>query len=116
MPHFVVECSDTIRNTTSVDELLKSVHDSAAATNLFDRADIKVRVRLFDHFSVAGKREDFLHVFGHIMEGRTSEQRAHLSRTVVANLARLLPDVSVISMNVVEFEKATYCNRRMLTP
>ena len=48
------------------------------------------------------------------MEGRTIEQRAHLSQTIVGELAALFPAVDRIAMNVAEFEQATYLNRHML--
>jgi 5-carboxymethyl-2-hydroxymuconate isomerase len=71
-------------------------------------------VRGFEHFTVANTDRDFIHVFGNIMGGRTIEQRADLSRRIIAKLTSMYPEVPVISMNVFEFEKATYCNRGML--
>jgi 5-carboxymethyl-2-hydroxymuconate isomerase len=114
MPHFVIDCTDNVLNMKSVDELLREVHDTAEATGLFKPGDIKVRVHVFKHFTVANTDRDFIHVFGNIMEGRTVEQRADLSRKITAKLTSMFPDVSVIAMNVFEFEKATYCNRSML--
>jgi 5-carboxymethyl-2-hydroxymuconate isomerase len=43
-----------------------------------------VRIRGFEHYSTAEERTDFIHVFGHIMEGRTPDQRLNLSQRVVA--------------------------------
>jgi len=48
------------------------------------------------------------------MEGRTTGQKAGLSKRIIAKLKSLFPDVPVVSMNVSEFEKATYCNRDMI--
>jgi 5-carboxymethyl-2-hydroxymuconate isomerase len=73
-----------------------------------------VRTRTYEHFTVGGTQDDFLHVFGYIMQGRTIEQRQTLSVSIVKRLKELLPDVPVISMNVMEFEKATYTNRSMV--
>jgi 5-carboxymethyl-2-hydroxymuconate isomerase len=63
---------------------------------------------------VGNKREDFIHVFAHIMQGRTTEQKANLSRAIVSKLVTLFPEISNIAMNISDFEKATYCNRTML--
>lgn len=52
----------------------------------------------------------FVHVFANIMEGRTQEQKKVLSEKVVRALKELLPAVEIISMNIRDFEKATYCN------
>ena len=81
---------------------------------MFRVEDIKVRIRAFDHYLVAGEASDFIHVFANIMEGRTIEQKAALSRSIVTRLAEMFSDVPVISVNVWEFEKATYMNRALL--
>lgn len=47
------------------------------------------------------------------MQGRTTEQKAKLSKTIVTKLSEMFPQVSNIAMNVSEFEKATYCNKSM---
>ena len=64
--------------------------------------------------AVGGGEDDFIHVFAHIMQGRTVEQRADLSRRIVGELAAMFPDVHWIATNIAEFEKATYVNRSML--
>lgn len=86
----------------------------AEDSELFRVADIKVRIREYEHYLVAGEHSDFIHVFANILEGRTVEQKAGLSRAIVTRLVEMFPDVPVISINVREFEKATYMNRAML--
>ena len=49
------------------------------------------------------------------MEGRTTLQKAELSKQVVTNLVTLFRQVSNTAMNVSDFEKATYANRVMLS-
>ena len=48
------------------------------------------------------------------MQGRTTEQKADLSKLVVTMLTTIFPDIANIAMNISDFEKATYCNRAML--
>jgi 5-carboxymethyl-2-hydroxymuconate isomerase len=74
-----------------------------------------VRLKPFKKYSAGNKREDFIHVFAHIMEGRTTLQKAELSKQVVTNLVTLFRQVSNTAMNVSDFEKATYANRVMLS-
>ena len=114
MPHFVIDCSESVLRLRSAEELLREVHDTAEATGLFKKGDIKVRIRAFEHYTVGSKKADFIHVFGNIMEGRTIEQKANLSRQIVAKLKHMFADAPVISINIREFEKATYCNRNMV--
>jgi len=114
MPHFVIHCSENILTLKSEEEILRTVHDTADTTGLFKKGDIKVRIQSFGSFTVGNTKSDFIHVFGNIMEGRTTEQKADLSKKIISKLKSLFPDVPVVSMNVSEFEKATYCNRDMI--
>jgi 5-carboxymethyl-2-hydroxymuconate isomerase len=66
MPHFIIDCSESILSLADPDELMQSVYAAA-------------------------------------------EKKA-LSEEVVRTLKRLLPEVDIISVNIREFEKATYCN------
>ena len=110
MPHFILDCSSDVITQVPIEVILKEVYYTAARTNLFKLGDIKVRIQPFDHYDVGNERKNFIHVFAHVMEGRTTEQKADLSHRVVSKLKELFPSVPVISMNVVEFEKATYNN------
>ena len=111
MPHFVLECSENVLAAASAKEVLTVVYQVARESMLFNESDIKVRIRPFADFVNGPANSDFVHVFGYIMEGRTIDQRNKLSRAIVTALKELLPDVPVISMNVINFEKATYNNR-----
>ena len=114
MPHFVVDCSQGILQQHSEEEILARLHHAVNSTGLFDEADIKVRVNPYQAYVVGGRKEDFIHVFSHIMQGRTIEQRADLSKRIVSELAEMFPTLNRIATNVAEFEKATYFNRGML--
>lgn len=114
MPHFIVDCSERVFEGYSEEQILEQVHFAANSTGLFEEGDIKVRVHPFKMFSVGNKKEDFIHVFAYVMEGRSTAQKADLSKRVVQKLAAMFPNISKIAMNVYDFEKATYCNRDML--
>jgi len=114
MPHFVIDCSPRILTKRHPDEILREVHRMAEDSALFEVANIKVRIRAYVHYLVAGEESDFIHVFANILEGRTVEQKSGLSRAIVTRLVEMFPDVPVISINVREFERATYMNRGLL--
>lgn len=114
MPHFVIHCSESILKLQTEDEILRMVHDVANDTGLFAKGDIKVRIQFFRNFIVGNSNADFLHIFGNIMEGRTTEQKADLSKKIITKLKTVFPDVPVLSINISEFDKATYCNRSMV--
>jgi 5-carboxymethyl-2-hydroxymuconate isomerase len=99
------------------DELMHAVFAAAESTGLFASTGlggIKVRLHPYRHFANVDAHEHFVHVFANIMEGRTREQKKALSEKVVRAIKRLLPAVDLISMNIRDFEKATYCNLTMI--
>ncbi|WP_158838518.1 5-carboxymethyl-2-hydroxymuconate Delta-isomerase [Polaribacter sp. L3A8] len=114
MPHFILDCSENILELREPRKVLEAVFETAFSTGLFDRDEIKVRLNPFKHSLVQSEAADFIHVFGNIMEGRTDEQKSDLSYAIVATLTTLFPKVPVISMNVREFENASYCNKTMI--
>lgn len=114
MPHFIIDCSEGILKSHSEEEIIEQVHISAVSTELFNKNDVKVRVNFFKKYSTGDKKEDFIHVFANIMQGRSIEQKANLSKTIVQDLTLIFPLVPNIGTNVIEFEKTTYFNRNML--
>lgn len=114
MPHFVMDCAKEVLEHYDEKFIIEQIHTVAANSNLFDESDIKVRLNPFSVYSVGNKQESFIHIFAHIMQGRTTEQKANLSHQMVAKLSALFPNVTNIAMNIDDFEKATYCNRKML--
>ena len=116
MPHFIVDCSENVIQQKSPDEIMQAVYDVAEATGLFAANDIKVRLHPYRYFKLGEGKKDFIHIFGNIMEGRTTEQKANLSKQIIERLNEMFPDISILSMNIREFEKATYSNKALIHP
>jgi 5-carboxymethyl-2-hydroxymuconate isomerase len=116
MPHFIIDCSENVIQQKSPDEIMRAVYDVAEATGLFAANDIKVRLRPYQYFKLAESKKDFIHIFGNIMEGRSIEQKADLSRKIIERLNDMFPAISILSMNIREFEKATYSNKALIHP
>ena len=114
MPHFIVDCSERILEIQEPRKTIEAVFETAFETGLFAKNDIKVRLNPFKYSLVQSGEADFIHVFGNIMQGRTDDQKADLSRRIVAKLNELFPEVPIISINIRDFEKASYCNKTML--
>jgi 5-carboxymethyl-2-hydroxymuconate isomerase len=117
MPHLIIDCSESILSLANPNELLRSVYAAAESTGLFALSGvggIKVRLRPYTHFINVDTQEHFVHVFANIMEGRTTEQKKALSEKVIRTLKELLPAVEIISINIRDFEKATYYNAAMI--
>jgi 5-carboxymethyl-2-hydroxymuconate isomerase len=116
MPHFIIECSESVIQQKSPDEIMQAVYDTAEGTGLFAPNDIKVRLHPYRYFKLGENKTDFIHIFGHIMEGRSTEQKADLSRKIIQRLNEIFPNISILSINIGEFEKATYSNKALIHP
>jgi 5-carboxymethyl-2-hydroxymuconate isomerase len=114
MPHFILDCTEAILEKQDPRKVLEAVWEVAFSTGLFERNDIKVRLNPFKNSLVQGGTADFIHVFGNIMEGRTDVQKAELSKKIVSKLNAMFPEVPIISINIRDFEKASYCNKTMV--
>lgn len=114
MPHFILDCTKRILEYHDPKLILKEVLETAYSTGLFEKEDIKVRLNPFEYSLVQGSDNDFIHVFGNIMEGRTDEQKAGLSKLMISKLKLIFPNVPIISINIRDFEKASYCNKTMV--
>jgi 5-carboxymethyl-2-hydroxymuconate isomerase len=90
---------------------MQKVYDAANSTGLFIPEEIKVRINPFQYYTTGNTNDNFIHVFGNIMEGRATEQKANLSRQIVSELKTMFPEVPIISINIRDFEKATYRNK-----
>ncbi|QOG01425.1 5-carboxymethyl-2-hydroxymuconate Delta-isomerase [Flavobacterium sp. MDT1-60] len=114
MPHFVIDCSESVIRLKSAEEIMSQVFNAALSTDLFIPSEIKVRINPFSYYNNGDTLDDFIHVFGYIMEGRNTEQKAKLSKAIVTTLNNILPEVPVISINIKDFEKASYFNKTMI--
>ena len=116
MPHFIIECSENIIAQQAPVEIMEAVYEAAEATGLFAENDIKVRINPYKYYKLGKGKNGFLHIFGNIMEGRSIEQRENLSRKIIERLHQMFPEISILSINIREFEKATYCNKSLINP
>ena len=114
MPHFVIDCSENIIKLKSQEEIIQTVYNAADSTNLFDNGDIKVRINPYKYYTIGNTQDDFIHIFANIMEGRTVSQKSNLSKEIIRELKAMFPNVPIISINIRDFEKATYCNKSMV--
>lgn len=112
MPHCLVEGSLSLTRLIEPSELLGVVEDAAAATQLFQPGEVKLRLSLYEHFSVGGAQDDFIHLIFYILAGRTEEQKRLLSRQVVRALVERLPSVNAVSLDVRDIDRASFSNKR----
>jgi 5-carboxymethyl-2-hydroxymuconate isomerase len=116
MPHFIIDCSEELLRDKTPQEIMEAVYFAAEETGLFAEDDIKVRINPYKYYKLGKTKKDFIHIFGNIMEGRSTEQKADLSRKIIVQLNQMFPDISILSINIREFEKATYFNKSLIDP
>ncbi len=114
MPHFILDCSEHIIQLKSPEEIIQEVFNAVNSTGLFAEEDIKVRINPFKYYIIGTTKDDFIHIFGNIREGRTNEQKAELSKNIVSCLKLMFPDVPVLSIDLREFEKNSYIRKSMV--
>ena len=114
MPHFIIECSEPVIAMKSPEDIVQKVYNTAEATQLFSKGDIKVRIKLYKHYNIGNTKDDFIHVFSYIMEGRSDAEKNMLSKRMITELKILFPNVTIVSINIKDFEKAGYCNKFMV--
>ena len=114
MPHFIIDCSKNVIQIKSPKEIIQKVYDTAESSDLLDKDDIKVRINPYEYYNIGNTKDDFIHIFANIMEGRTDQQKANLSKQIVSQLIQMFPSVELISINIRDFEKASYINKTML--
>lgn len=93
---------------------MQTVYDEAMATGLFAQSVVKVRVLPFTDYIVDGSTSEFLHIYAHIMQGRTEYQKKDLADRIMRSLKLKLPDTPVLSINIDEFNKGSYSNRDLV--
>lgn len=108
MPHLIIEYPQDIAATEKVESMLDAVHGAAAATHLFEESHIRIRAIPLTHFRAGGKREPFIHVQCHIHDGRTDIQKRQLSEAVVSAISKQGLEVKVITVEVMEMDRASY--------
>ena len=115
MPHIILDCTHNVIKQQDPQKVLSSVFQAAYATGLFGKTAIKVRLNPFQYSLIQEEdTQDFIHVFAYIMEGRTAEQKQQLSKNIVTELTELYPNLNVISVQINDIEKATYCNKKLI--
>jgi 5-carboxymethyl-2-hydroxymuconate isomerase len=111
MPHLVIEYSTDGHEHFNAEELMRALHETAAATGVMQAADIKLRAIPYRDYLVAGRREGFCHVTVSMLEGRSPEQKLALSEPLRATLVRLLPHTKSLSVDIRDMDAFAYKKR-----
>lgn len=108
MPHLIIEYAETTVTDIQVDTMMEAVYQAAVDSGLFEEANIKTRAIPLRYHHLGRDGGGFIHVQCRIHQGRSEQQRRDLSQAVLAALQEIPLAVKVITVEVVEMERATY--------
>lgn len=112
MPHIIIEYAHPIADNHDMNAICSTLFEAAMATGVFKtREDVKVRALPASHWFQEVENSTFAHVTVRLMEGRTLEQKAMLTRALLEKADELLPDVGTISVDIKELDPKTYQRR-----
>lgn len=116
MPHIIIETNNSLLEKIDPQKLCDVVHQAATDTQLFADSvgGIKVRVQGYSFYNNDHSKQDFVHCFAHILEGRTPEQKKSLSLAITNAVNKLTAETFIISTQICEMEKDSYTNKKML--
>lgn len=108
MPHIIIDYSASLEGQVNRQTLLKTAHQAAESSGLFNAVDIRSRSQSFDNFHLGAEQNHFLHVTVKLLRGRTDEQKTQLTTGVISALQELsLTDV-LISCECVDIHNESY--------
>ncbi len=108
MPHLVIEYSESIEQTHSVNELMLACNKAANESGLFGEKDIKVRAYACKQSLVAGEDMPFVHVTVKLLSGRDQTTKKTLTDLVLRELQACKVSVSSLTVEAVDIERESY--------
>jgi|SRR5579883_502020 len=95
MPHLTVEYSANLSEQIDIRKLLKTVHEAALQTGVFEVAAVRTRGALREDYVIADGRPEnaFVAIIVRIAPGRPPATRQHLGQQIFDAVCEFLKDV-----------------------
>ncbi|MEH6579798.1 MAG: 5-carboxymethyl-2-hydroxymuconate Delta-isomerase [Amphritea sp.] len=108
MPHCIIEYAKDLESAIHIPRLIQAVHAGALKSALFDEDDIKTRATGYEHYQTGNGDLPFVHVTAKILSGRSEQQKAYLSRQILAELKSLQLASLSLTVEVSDMTRETY--------
>ena len=108
MPHIIVEYSEQLFETSEVQSMLQTIHQSIVRSRLFDDSHIKIRAYPFKEYSNAGEKNPYIHVQARIKSGRDVDNKKRLSQEILIGLKTLNLRASVVTVEIIDMDRDSY--------
>ena len=106
MPHFILEYSANLKDELSLDELFKTLHETAMETGVFPLGGIRFRAVRCDDYLIADADPDnaFVHLTAKIGRRRDPDVRSDVAERIFDSLVEYLDDLYKARPLAVSFE------------
>ncbi|URN99838.1 5-carboxymethyl-2-hydroxymuconate Delta-isomerase [Leclercia adecarboxylata] len=106
MPHFIVECTENIRDQADLPGLFACVNEALAATGIFPLGGIRSRAHWVDTWQMADGKQDyaFVHMTLKIGAGRSLESREEVGEMLFALIKAHFADLMAARYLALSFE------------
>jgi len=111
MPHVIIEHAHEVAGEIDINSLIGAVHEATFGSGLFTEYDIKTRALEYRNHQTGQTRDSFVHVAVHLLDGRSEAHKSMLSRTVLARIEPLLPQVVSVGVEICDMHRASYVKR-----
>ncbi|MEQ3749913.1 MAG: hypothetical protein ABNH26_11110 [Celeribacter sp.] len=111
MPHIVIEYFT--KDPLDKQAVLQTALDTATASGVMERANIKVRLLPAEAILLGDGRLSFMHVTISLLAGRSDDAKLALAQAMTAALRDLCPQVSAISADIRDMNP--YCYKKSLS-
>lgn len=110
MPNVVMEYSNSIEERVNVQALLEDLHQVTIESGLFGARDVKSRTLRTHHWLIGDLDDsvDFIHVSFELLDGRTDEQKAALSKALMEALLAKASFVASLTVNIRDMDRACF--------
>ena len=106
MPHFIVECTENIREQADLPGLFATVNEALAATDIFPLGGIRSRAHWVDTWQMADGKHDyaFVHMTLKIGAGRSLESREAVGKALFELIKTHFADLMASRYLALSFE------------
>ena len=111
MPHLIIEYSEDVADSIAIRDIVDAAHAGAMSSELFPEYDIKTRAIGYRDHRTGTTQDSFVHVTLRLLDGRSDEQKAMLSESVLGRIEPLLPAVASVGVEIVDMHRASYRKR-----
>jgi len=110
LPHIILEYPERCLSEPQVNEALRSIHSSAAASDLFEKSHIRTRAYAFKQYTHGDEANDapYMHIQARIKSGRDADKKKGLSDSILQGLQCLGLPVGVITIEVIDMNRESY--------